>query len=89
MEDNHSCFRISRAVGLSYAFKLKSFFIKSFAAELNLSFTSDGNVQSALDILSYKISSVAPLYGNYPDKIVKSKTPRAQISAGGPQYSVF
>ena len=89
MEDNHSCFRISRAVGLSYAFRLKSFLIKSFAGELNLSFTSDGNVQSALDILSYKISSVAPLYGNYPDKIVKSKTPRAQISAGGPQYSVF
>jgi hypothetical protein len=64
MVDNHSCYRISRAVGLSYAFRLKSFLIKSFAAGLNLSLTSDGKVQSALDILSYKISSVAPLYGN-------------------------
>ena len=62
--NNHSCYKISIAVGLSYALRLKSFLIRSLAAELSFSLTSEGNVQSALDILSYRISSVAPLYGN-------------------------
>lgn len=76
-------------MSLFSAFISKSLEIKSFAAGDSYSLTSLGMLKSALHILSYNSSSVAPLYGNYPESIVNKRTPRAQMSAGGPQYSVF
>ena len=76
-------------MSLFSAFISKSLEIKSFAAGDSYSLTSLGILKSALHILSYNSSSVAPLYGNYPESIVNKRTPRAQMSAGGPQYSVF
>jgi len=49
--------------------------------------TCSGNSKSALHIFLYNSLSFYPLKGNRPQSKANIKTPNAQASAGGPQYS--
>jgi hypothetical protein len=75
----------SSAVGLSSGSYWNIQFRKSLASRDRKS----GAYHSQLQILSYSSASVAPLYGKNPQRSANKRTPVAQISAGGPEYSCF
>lgn len=78
-------FKMSLAEILLSASLWKSFCRKNRAGGL----TCSGNYSSLNLIAWYNSLSLDPLKGNLPQRRAKSRTPRAQMSAGGPEYSIL
>ena len=82
----HGSSRTYSAEGLKSALQLKSFMSNFSNLRDTVSF---GMAYVPRQIFLYSSASVAPLYGKHPFNNAYKRTADAQISAGGPAYSVF